>query len=56
MYLKVIMYIQKMSYVRVKELHSYWEWSVLDACAVLAVVVAAGLKVKDCRSRRAWLD
>lgn len=45
-----------MSYIRVEELQSHWEWSAFDACAVFAVLLAAALKLKDCRTRRAWLD
>ena len=45
-----------MSYVRVEEVQSTWEWSVLDACAVFAVLCAVALKMKDCRSRRSHVD
>lgn len=45
-----------MSYVRVEELSDGWQWSVLDVCAVFAVLCAAALKMKDCRSRRGHVD
>ena len=45
-----------MSYISVEEIHSHWEWSAFDICAVVAVIVAAALKLKDCRARRTWLD
>lgn len=45
-----------MSYIRVEEVQSHWEWSAFDICAIVAVVAAVALKLKDCRTRRTWFD